>query len=162
MFWTLLATGCCFWIPSESRAHLGLIVFFVYLFTAVYALGEGPVPFTYAAEVFPLSHRGKLFTLHSLNASPRPHDGFSELTCSSIEVGMAFAMTTTMFWATILSVCFPRLLAAFTPQGAFVFFAGLNLVSLVLIFLFVPETKVGFGALVLWSMLFDGLSFLTR
>ncbi len=62
LFWTLLAAGFCFWVPSESRAHLGLIIFFIYLFTAFYALGEGPVPFTYAAEVFPLSHRGEFLT----------------------------------------------------------------------------------------------------
>lgn len=58
LFWTLLAAGFCFWIPQDSRAHLGMIIFFVYVFTAIYAMGEGPVPFLYAAEVFPLSHRG--------------------------------------------------------------------------------------------------------
>ena len=28
-----------------------------YLFLAFYSPGEGPVPFTYSAEVFPLTHR---------------------------------------------------------------------------------------------------------
>lgn len=54
---------------------------------------------------------------------------------------MAFAVANTFFWTSVLSLTFPRMLSAFTPQGAFSFFAGLNLVCFVAIFLFVPETK---------------------
>lgn len=57
MAWTLLAAGLCFLIPDESPAHIGLIAFFIFLFAAFYSPGEGPVPFTYSAEVFPLTHR---------------------------------------------------------------------------------------------------------
>lgn len=59
MAWTLLAAGFSFYIPSESKAHLGVVALFIFLFAAFYSPGEGPVPFTYSAEVFPLSHRGK-------------------------------------------------------------------------------------------------------
>ncbi|KAI4235958.1 MAG: hypothetical protein L6R40_006326 [Gallowayella cf. fulva] len=114
MAWTLLAAGLCFIIPEENRAHLGLIAFFIFLFAAFYSPGEGPVPFTYSAEVFPLSHR---------------------------EVGMSWAVATCLFWAAVLSITFPRLLRAFHPVGAFCFYAGLNVTALALIFLFVPETK---------------------
>ena len=114
MAWTLLAAGLCFYIPKESNAHLGMIAFFIYLFAAFYSPGEGPVPFTYSAEVFPLSHR---------------------------EVGMSFAVATCLFWAAVLSISFPRILRAFTAVGAFGFYAGLNVTALVLIFLFLPETK---------------------
>ncbi|PGH30677.1 hypothetical protein GX50_06541 [[Emmonsia] crescens] len=114
MFWTLLAAGMCFYIPRESDAHIGLIAFFIYLFCAFYSPGEGPVPFTYSAEVFPLSHR---------------------------EMGMSWAVATNNFWAAVLALTFRRLLRAFQPQGAFGFYAGLNIVALVLIFLFMPETK---------------------
>ncbi|KAI1976793.1 hypothetical protein LOZ53_006335 [Ophidiomyces ophidiicola] len=114
MFWTLLAAGMCFYIPESNKAHLGLIAFFVYLFAAFYSPGEGPVPFTYSAEVFPLSHR---------------------------EVGMSWAVATNNFWASVLALTFRRLIRAFTPTGAFCFYAGLNLIALVLIFLFLPETK---------------------
>lgn len=76
--------------------------------------GEGPVPFMYSAEAFPLSHR---------------------------EVGMSWAVATNNFWASVLSLTFPRMLTAMTSTGAFGFYAGLNLVALGLIFLFVPETK---------------------
>ena len=114
MAWTLLAAGLCFIIPEENRAHLGMIAFFIFLFAAFYSPGEGPVPFTYSAEVFPLSHR---------------------------EVGMSWAVATCLFWAAVLSITFPRLLRAFHPVGAFSFYAGLNVTALCLIFLFVPETK---------------------
>lgn len=96
MAWTLLATGFCFWIPSTSKAHLGLIATFIYLFAAFYSPGEGPVPFTYSAEVFPLSHR---------------------------EVGMSWAVATCLFWAAVLSVTFPRMLAVLGNQGSFGFYA---------------------------------------
>ena len=114
MAWTLLAAGLCFIIPQQSQAHLGLIAFFIFLFAAFYSPGEGPVPFTYSAEVFPLSHR---------------------------EVGMSWAVATCLFWAAVLSITFPRLLRAFHPVGAFIFYAALNLTALVMIFLWVPETK---------------------
>ncbi len=114
MAWTLLAAGLSFIINENSPAHLGLIAFFIFLFAAFYSPGEGPVPFTYSAEVFPLSHR---------------------------EVGMSWAVATCLFWAAVLSITFPRLLIAFHPVGAFCFYAGLNVTALVLIFLFVPETK---------------------
>ncbi|KAG7007644.1 sugar transporter [Physcia stellaris] len=114
MAWTLLAAGLCFIIPEEDRAHLGLIAFFIFLFAAFYSPGEGPVPFTYSAEVFPLSHR---------------------------EVGMSWAVATCLFWAAVLSITFPRLLRAFHPVGAFCFYAALNLTALVMIFFWVPETK---------------------
>lgn len=72
------------------------------------------MPFTYSAEVFPLSHR---------------------------EVGMAWAVATCLFWAAVLSITFPRMLSAMTPTGAFGFYAGLNLVAFCMIFLWLPETK---------------------
>lgn len=74
----------------------------------------GPVPFTYSAEVFPLSHR---------------------------EVGMGFAVATCLFWAAVLSITFPKILEVFTTPGAFGFYAGLNVAAFVMIFFFVPETK---------------------
>ncbi|PKY08346.1 galactose-proton symport [Aspergillus campestris IBT 28561] len=114
MAWTLLAAGFSFYIPGDSKAHLGCIALFVFLFAAFYSPGEGPVPYAYSAEVFPLSHR---------------------------EVGMAWAVATCLFWAAVLSITFPRMLDAMTPTGAFGFYAALNVTALVLIFLWVPETK---------------------
>ena len=86
MAWSLLAIGLCYIIPSESKAHLSLMAFFFYVFSAFYSPGEGPVPFTYSAEVFPLSHR---------------------------EVGMGFAVANNLFWAAAVSITLPRMLVAF-------------------------------------------------
>lgn len=114
MAWSLLAAGFCFYIPRSSAAHLAMVAFFIYVFAAFYSPGEGPVPFTYSAEVFPLSHR---------------------------EVGMGWAVATCLFWAAVLGISFPLILNAFTPTGAFGFYAGLNVVAFCMIFLWVPETK---------------------
>ena len=57
MCWTLLAAGLCFLIPGNPTYRIGLIALFIYLFAAFYSPGEGPVPFTYSAEVFPLAQR---------------------------------------------------------------------------------------------------------
>ena len=54
---------------------------------------------------------------------------------------MGWAVATCLFWAAVLSISFPRILAEFTPTGAFGFYAGLNVVALVMIFFCVPETK---------------------
>ena len=71
---------------------------------------------------------------------------------------MAWAVSTCLFWAAVLSITFPRLLQAFTPTGgmcspisfpilvidfhvvflAFGFYAGLNVIAFVMIFFFVP------------------------
>ncbi|KAL8727745.1 MAG: hypothetical protein Q9166_005858 [cf. Caloplaca sp. 2 TL-2023] len=96
MAWTLLASGFCFYIPNDSPAHLGMITLFIYLFAAFYSPGEGPVPFTYSAEAFPLFHR---------------------------EVGMSLAVSINLFWAAVLTVVFPKLSDALTPTGAIGFFA---------------------------------------
>jgi MFS family permease len=114
MFLSLLATGMSFYIPSSSPAHLGLIALFIFVFVAFYSPGEGPCAFVYSSEVFPLSHR---------------------------EVGMSWAVATNNFWAAVLGLTFPRMLRAFGPQGSFGFYAGLNIVALVFIFLALPETK---------------------
>ncbi|TFK44551.1 hypothetical protein BDQ12DRAFT_673197 [Crucibulum laeve] len=114
MAWTLLAAGFCFLIPTSNSARVPLIAFFVFLFGAFYSPGEGPVPFTYSAEVFPLTHR---------------------------EMGMSWAVSTCLFWAAVLSLTFPRLLSAFGSVGAFGFYAGLNVVAFAMIFFLLPETK---------------------
>ncbi|VUC31002.1 unnamed protein product [Clonostachys rosea] len=116
MFWTLLAAGLCTLIDNtdEMRSlRTGLICLFVFLFAAFYSPGEGPVPFTYSAEVFPLSHR---------------------------EAGMSFAVATCFGFSAVLSMTFPFLLKQAQTVGAFGMYAALNVVAFVMIFLWVPET----------------------
>lgn len=113
MTWTLLAAGLSTLIaPGITRT--ALVSLFVYLFGAFYSPGEGPVPFTYSAEVYPLSHR---------------------------EMGMGFAVATCLFWAAILGMTFPFILKRLGVVGAFGLYAGFNVVAFIMILFWVPETK---------------------
>ncbi|KAK5998080.1 putative metabolite transport CsbC-like protein [Cladobotryum mycophilum] len=114
MSWTLLAAGLCTLIPGKGGAHLGLVALFIYLFAAFYSPGEGPVPYPYTAEVFPLSHR---------------------------EVGMAFGVATCLGWAAILSITFPLMLLKLGVMGSFGLYSLFNVIALIMIFLWLPETK---------------------
>lgn len=112
---TMLAAGLTYSLPESSPARFGLLAAMIYLFCAEYSPGMGPVPNPYCAEVFPLSHR---------------------------EIGMSFAVSVANVWASVLSLTFPWLLTLLRSQGAFILYACLNVLALVLIFLFVPETKM--------------------
>jgi MFS family permease len=96
MAWTLLAAGLCFLLP-EGKARLGTVAAFIFLFAAFYSPGEGPVPFTYSAEVFPLAQR---------------------------EIGMGFSVAVCLGWAFVLSLTFPRMLEVMGPTGAFGFYVS--------------------------------------
>lgn len=107
-------TGFSFWIPADSTAHIACIALGIYLFGMVYSPGEGPVPFTYSAEAYPLYIR---------------------------PIGMSLATATTWFFNFILAVTWPSMLEAFKPQGGFGWYAGWNIVGFFLVLFFVPETK---------------------
>lgn len=107
-------TGFSFWIPEESPAHIGCIAVGIYLFGMVYSPGEGPVPFTYSAEAYPLYIR---------------------------PIGMSLATATTWFFNSVLAVTWPSMLTAFRPQGAFSWYAAWNIISFFLVLFLVPETK---------------------
>ncbi|KAJ5501898.1 Major facilitator superfamily domain general substrate transporter [Penicillium fimorum] len=115
MAMTMLFTGFSFWIPESSHtARLACIALGTYLFGVVYSRGEGPVLFTYTAEVYPLYVRS---------------------------YGMALGTATMWFCNFLLGVTWPSLRAAFTIQGAFAWHAGWCLVGWWLVLLFMPETK---------------------
>ncbi|KAG1777959.1 hypothetical protein EV702DRAFT_1098954 [Suillus placidus] len=109
----LLITGFSFWSTSETGRVAGVSIG-IYLFAIFYSPGEGPVPFTYSAEAFPLYIR---------------------------DVGMSFATATTWFWNFVLSITWPSLILAFKPQGAFGWYAAWCCIMWMLILLFVRETK---------------------
>jgi sugar porter (SP) family MFS transporter len=110
----LLFTGFSFWIPEDSTAHIACIALGIYLFGVVYSPGEGPVPFTYSAEAYPLYIRA---------------------------MGMSVATATTWLFNFVLAVTWPSLQTAFTPQGALGWYAGWNVIGFILVLLFLPETK---------------------
>jgi len=112
---SLLFTGLCFLIPeSDKNVRVGLIALGIYVYCLFYSPGEGPVPFTYSAEVYPLYIR---------------------------ELGMSLATATLWTFNFIVSLTFPALLRAFTPTGAFGWYAGWCAVLWVLVLFFLPETK---------------------
>jgi len=111
----LLLTGFAFWIPEGTdRIRVAIVALGIYLFTIAYSPGEGPVPFTYSAEAFPLYVR---------------------------DIGMSLATAVLWFFNFVISITFPRLLGAFKPQGAFAYYAAWNMFGFVAVLLFVPETK---------------------
>jgi hypothetical protein len=115
LFWC----GFSFLMPNDAEgepttAKLGSIAAAIYTFMAVYSPGEGPVPFTYSAEAFPLYIR---------------------------DIGMSFATATTWGFNFILSLTWPALVEAFTPTGAFCWYAAWNIFGWVFCYFFLPETK---------------------
>lgn len=112
---TMLAAGLSFNIPPTSPARFGILATMIYLFCAEYSPGMGPVPPVYSAEVFPISYR---------------------------EIGTSSAIAVANIWASALSLTFPLLLSGLGSQGSFVLYAALNVVAFVIVFLFVPETRL--------------------
>ncbi len=53
MAFFLFYTGFSFYIPAGT-ARVANVALGIYLFGIVYSPGEGPVPFTYSAEAYPL------------------------------------------------------------------------------------------------------------
>ncbi|WWD16093.1 hypothetical protein CI109_100518 [Kwoniella shandongensis] len=109
----LLFTGFCFWIPGQ-KARTGLVALGIYLYDMAYSAGEGPVPFTYSAEVYPLYLR---------------------------DLGMSLATATLWLFNFVVSFTFPKLLSTFKPQGAFAWYGAWCAVLFVLILFFLPESK---------------------
>ena len=110
----LIMTGAGFTIDYNDRGKNAVIILGIYLFSAVYSSGEGPVPFTYSAEAFPLYIR---------------------------DLGMGFATATCWFFNFILAFSWPRMKNAFHPTGAFMWYAGWNIVGFFLVLWLLPETK---------------------
>ncbi|KAJ4375227.1 hypothetical protein N0V83_002313 [Neocucurbitaria cava] len=120
MSFTLLWCGMSFYLPLNpetgrpSTERLGSIAAAIYSFMVVYSPGEGPVPFTYSAEAFPLHLR---------------------------DLGMSFATATCWGFNFILSLTWPALVEAFTPQGAFGWYAAWNIFGWIYCYFLLPETK---------------------
>ncbi|KAK2746205.1 hypothetical protein FQN57_003327 [Myotisia sp. PD_48] len=109
----LLFTGFSFWIQADT-ARLACVATGIYLYMVVYSPGEGPVPFTYSAEAFPLYIR---------------------------DLGMSFATATTWGFNFIVSLTWPALQESFKPQGAFGWYAVWNLIGWATCYFCLPETK---------------------
>ena len=133
----MLLTGFAFWIPGSNPgssaaggqgsgsgttpsathgadARTACVALGMYLFGIAYSPGEGPVPFTYSAEAYPLYVRS---------------------------YGMALATATTWLFNGTLAMTWPSMVRAMTPQGGFALYAAWNVIGFVAVLLFVRETK---------------------
>lgn len=133
----LLFTGFSFWIPGDT-ARIACVALGIYLFAVVYSPGEGPVPFTYSAEAYPLYLRTYGMSLATATTWVR---FFSLKTPQFSLRKKCHADMSPRLFNFILSLTFPSLLVAFKPQGAFSFYAAWNLIGWVGVLLLVPETK---------------------
>ncbi|KAI1816382.1 sugar transporter-domain-containing protein [Poronia punctata] len=109
----LFYTGFSFYIPNPT-ARVANVALGIYLFGVVYSPGEGPVPFTYSAEAYPLYIRS---------------------------FGMSLATATTWFFNAVVSITWPALVQAWSNAGAFSWYAAWNLIGWALVLFFLPETK---------------------
>ena len=108
----LLATAFSFKIDA-SDARLGVIEFFVILYTAAYSPGAGVVPFLYSSEVSPLINR---------------------------EASMSLSCCVNFVLAGVLALTVPQLNHAIGPTRMIGMFAGLDAAAAILVWLFVPGT----------------------
>jgi len=113
--WTLIATALVFLRDDHhQQTELGLVLFFVYLYTALYSAGMGPVAFCYSAESAAQTHR---------------------------EMSVALAAFVNNAVNALMSIVFFRMHQVFTTAGSFGFYAGTNVLMFLLVLAFVPETK---------------------
>ncbi|EON67455.1 hypothetical protein W97_06709 [Coniosporium apollinis CBS 100218] len=109
---TLLATGFSFQIANEST-RVGVVAFFLMLYTLFYSPGAGVVPFLYSSEVFPLINR---------------------------EVGMSWACFWNFLLAGLLALTVPQLTHALGHTRLLGLFAGLDAFAFLMVWLLVPGT----------------------
>lgn len=110
----LLFIGFSFWIPGDGTARTACVALGIYLYGIVYSPGQGPVPFTYSAEAYPLYVR---------------------------TWGMSLATSTLWFFNFVLAITWPSLFVAFQPQGAFAWYAAWNLIGWWGVLCLMPETR---------------------
>jgi hypothetical protein len=110
----LTFTAGAFTLSEDHSARLPMVMTGLYLFMAVYSPTEGPVPFTYSAEAFPLHIR---------------------------DIGMSSSTAITWGFNFIISFTWPMLETAFSPTGAFMWYAGWNIFGWTFAYFMLPETK---------------------
>ena len=99
-------------VPAKSISWLSILC--IVLFNLMFALAWGPVPWLVMSEIFPLRARG-------------PASSFATLTNWT----MAFIVTMT----------FKSMVAVFTNQGVYWFYAGFCLAGFIFVYFLMPETK---------------------
>jgi SP family xylose:H+ symportor-like MFS transporter len=91
-----------------------LVVFFVFLFIASHAVGQGAVIWVFISEIFPNSVRGK---------------------------GQSLGSGTHWVCAALIALLMPYFLSEFKPHVIFMFFAFMMVLQLLFVLTIMPETK---------------------
>lgn len=91
-----------------------LVVFFVFMFIASHAIGQGAVIWVFIAEIFPNSVRSK---------------------------GQSLGSGTHWVFAALITLLMPFFLEQYTPGTVFTFFAFMMILQLLFVFFLMPETK---------------------
>ena len=91
-----------------------IVVFFVFLFIASHAIGQGAVIWVFFAEIFPNNVRTK---------------------------GQSLGSGTHWVLAAIIALVMPYFLSRFEPYAIFLFFAMMMVLQLIFVLFFMPETR---------------------
>lgn len=91
-----------------------IVVFFVFLFIASHAIGQGAVIWVFIAEIFPNSVRSK---------------------------GQSLGSGTHWVFAALITLLMPFFLEQYTPGTVFTFFAFMMILQFLFVFVLMPETK---------------------
>lgn len=98
---------------TASGASIGMAVM-IYLFVIPYCFSVGPLPWVICSEIF--SNRTRHY-------------------------GLMTAAATQWLWNFVVSKCTPLMVIALPNGGMFFFFACINIISVVVATLFLPETR---------------------
>jgi sugar porter (SP) family MFS transporter len=118
---TLLYIGSFGYIASLSLVawafftqHYAIVPICIFAFIASHAIGQGTVIWVLISEIFPNRHRAE---------------------------GQTLGCFTHWVFAALLTTFFPKMVSTFAPGYVFSFFAGMMVLQLVWVKMWVPETK---------------------
>ncbi len=109
----IISLGVVAWAFYSGTGGL-LVVFFVFLFIASHAVGQGAVIWVFISEIFPNSVRGK---------------------------GQSLGAGTHWVCAALIALLMPYFLSEFKPHAIFMFFTAMMMLQLLFVLTIMPETK---------------------
>ena len=111
-FGYIASLGLCAW--AFSVQNYGIVPFCIFAFIAAHAIGQGTVIWVFISEIFPNRNRA---------------------------AGQSLGSFTHWFFASALTLVFPKMAEVFAPAVIFGFFCFMMLLQLVWVKTMVPETK---------------------
>ena len=111
-FGYIASLGLCAW--AFSAKNFGIVPFCIFAFIAAHAIGQGTVIWVFISEIFPNRNRA---------------------------AGQSLGSFTHWFFASSLTLVFPKMAAILAPAAIFGFFCFMMVLQLVWVKAMVPETK---------------------